>query len=311
MLPYDLIVLDIDGTLLDLYGGSAKGDGSGGNGGPIENGGVSPAVLQAIAAVRRAGIPVTVASGRTLDYIRAQLPSLALTQPVVTAQGAVVGDPQTGRVLALRALPLPSALDIAAWVNDTGRTTVFYFADETGARSTQIYQNCTEDDPAFRDPLLDHLFGTPRIPCPDFLELLSAPDAQPPIKFITVNDTRPADKQQGGAMEADLAPLLQERFGPAVHITRTHPILVEGTAQGVDKGTGLETLCQLLDIDPARVLAIGDSDNDIPVLERAGTAIAMGDATPGVRAVADWVAPKVGEDGVAVALRKFVLDRLA
>ncbi len=305
MLPYDLIVLDIDGTLLDLYGGSAENGGSAESSGAANKGGVSPAVLQAIAAVRRAGIPVTVASGRTLDYIRTQLPSLALTQPVVTAQGAVIGDPQTGRVLALRALPLHKALDIAAWVDDTDHTTVFYFADETGERSTQIYQNCTEDDPAFRDPLLDHLFGTPRIPHPSFLGLLSAPDAQPPVKFITVNDARP-----NGAAESDLAPVLQKRFGSAVHITRTHPILVEGTAQGVDKGTGLEMLCQLLGVDPARVLAIGDSDNDIPVLKRAGTAIAMGDATPGVLAVADWVAPKVGEDGVAVALRKFVLDKL-
>ena len=301
-LPYDLIVLDIDGTLLDLYGRPE-------NGGQTENGGVSRAVLRAIADVRRAGIPVTVASGRTLDYIREKLPALELTQPVVTAQGAVVGDPQTGRVLAMRALPLRQALDIAAWAADTARATVFYFADETGEGSTQIYQNCTEDDPAFRDPLLDHLFGTPRIPYPDFLDLLSAPDASPPIKFITLNDMRPSSNEQGAA-EADLAPVLQKRFGPAVHITRTHPILVEGTARGVDKGTGLETLCQLLDIDPARVLAIGDSDNDIPVLERAGTAIAMGDATEGVLAVADWVAPGVGEDGVAVALQKFVLDRL-
>lgn len=309
MLPYDLVVLDIDGTLLDLYGG-AHADGSR----------ISEAVLRAIADVRRAGIPVTVASGRTLDYIRAQLSSLNLTQPVVSAQGAVIGDPQTGHILAMQPLPLRKALDIAAWVDETGRTTVFYFADEADAHSTQIYQNCTADDPAFHDPLLDHLFGTPRIAYPDFLDLLSAPHARPPIKFITLNDTRSVDAQANGqadgaqpngSTEADLAPLLQKRFGPAVHITRTHPILVEGTARGVDKGTGLETLCKLLGIELARVLAIGDSDNDIPVLQRAGTAIAMGDATDGVLAVADWVAPTVREDGVAVALQKFVLDRLS
>ena len=56
------------------------------------------------------------------------------------------------------------------------------------------------------------------------------------------------------------------------------------------------------------MLAVGDSDNDIPVLEAAGYAVAMGGSTEGVMAVADWQAPSVEEDGAAVAMRKFVLE---
>ena len=56
-----------------------------------------------------------------------------------------------------------------------------------------------------------------------------------------------------------------------------------------------------------RVLAIGDSDNDIPVLEAAGYAVAMGNSTDGVKAVADWMAPPVEEDGAALALHRLVL----
>ena len=55
---------------------------------------------------------------------------------------------------------------------------------------------------------------------------------------------------------------------------------------------------------------MGDSDNDIPMLEVAGIAVAMGNSSPGVNAVADWHAPSVEEDGAAVALKTLVLDRL-
>ena len=83
--------------------------------------------------------------------------------------------------------------------------------------------------------------------------------------------------------------------------------MVEGTALGIDKGEGILRLCQLLQIDPQRVLAIGDNDNDIPMLKTVGYGVAMGNATPGAKAVAKWVAPSVEEDGAAVALEKLVL----
>ena len=106
---------------------------------------------------------------------------------------------------------------------------------------------------------------------------------------------------------ATVVPELQARFGTALYITRTHPRLVEGTALGIE-GDGALRLCQMLGIDPQRVLAIGDNDNDLPMLEVVGYGVAMGNATP---RVAQWrrpgVTPSIGEDGAAVALEKLVL----
>jgi hydroxymethylpyrimidine pyrophosphatase-like HAD family hydrolase len=140
---------------------------------------------------------------------------------------------------------------------------------------------------------------------PSFLPKLTgprgSPDAHPPVKFILDNDPR---------SQRDLTPLLQERFGRSLYITRTHPRLVEGTAPGVNKGQGVLDLCRLQGIDPQRVLAIGDNDNDIPMLEVVGYGVAMGKATPGARAVARWIAPSIEEDGAAVALRQLILDHL-
>lgn len=275
----DLVILDLDGTILN-----EKSDT-----------GFSPAVREAVAQVQAAGIPVTIATGRTLDYVRQRAPLLNITQPVVTTQGAVIGDPQNGHILAESPLPLESARRVARWADCSQRVVVFYFNDENG--HSRIYQNREIWDPA----IYDHWFGTPRHLQPKFAQMLAAADAHPPIKFIVVNDP---------SHEADLTPVLQEHFGANLHISRTHSSLVEGTAAGVDKGQGVLRLLQLLDIAPGRTLAIGDNENDIPMLEVVGLGVAMGQAVQKVRAVADWVAPTIDEDGVAVALQKFVLDKI-
>lgn len=279
-LPFDLVVLDLDGTILDLY----------------HHRPISDAVQAAIAAVQAAGIPVTIATGRTLDYVRAHVAHLNITTPVVTTQGAVIGDPRNGQILFEAAIPIDLARQAAAWIDAHPYITALYFLDDSG--HIVIYQNRTGTEPEF----YTHVFGEERTLHPRFSELLEGEDARPPLKFILVEDESNA--------EVDLIGELRARFSPGLHITRTHPRLVEGTARGIDKGVGVVRLCDLLGIDPDRVLAIGDSDNDIPILKAVGMGIAMGNASPGVIAAAQWVAPPVEEDGAAVALQKWVLDRL-
>jgi Cof subfamily protein (haloacid dehalogenase superfamily) len=278
--PFDLVILDLDGTILDLYRHTP----------------ISPAVLDAIAAVQAAGVPVTIATGRTLDYVRAHIAPLGVTTPVVTTQGAVIGDPLTGHIMAETTIPLELARRAAAWVDSRPFITAFYFHDDDG--HIHIVQNRSGPDPDF----YDHVFGHPRVLRENFVALLSGDSAHAPLKFIVIDDPSvPA--------YVDVNSELTALFSPALSISRTHPRLVEGTARGIDKGQGVLRLCHMLGIDPARVLAIGDSDNDIPMLAAVGCGVAMGNASPGVLAVANWVAPPIEEDGAAIALRRFVLPR--
>lgn len=274
--PFDLVILDLDGTIIDLYHHKP----------------ISPAVCAAIAEVQAAGVPVTIATGRTLDYVRRHVAHLGITTPVVTAQGAVIGDPVSGKILTETTIPLTIARDAMAWIDAHPYVTALYFLDPQG--HTQIYQNHDGPEPDF----YEHVFGNPRRRHARLSELVAAADTHPPLKFLVVGN---ADDSE------ELLAELTANFSPALTITRTHPRLVEGTAAGIDKGTGALHLCDLLGVDPQRVLALGDSDNDIPVLKVAGYAVAMGNATPGARAVADWEAPPVEEDGAAVALRRLVL----
>jgi Cof subfamily protein (haloacid dehalogenase superfamily) len=280
--PFDLVILDLDGTILDLYRAEK----------------ISPAVHAAVAAVQQAGIPVTIGTGRTLDYIRTHFAFLGLNAPAVTTQGAVIGDLATGRVLAETTIPLQQARQLARWVDESNHVVVFYFTDEQGG--SRLYQNRLGAN-QFEIDFHDHVFGAPRTLQSSFAALLAGHRPHPPVKFICDNELTQAP---------DLAPILRQHFGDSLYITRTHPRLVEGTAPGVDKGSGVRHLCELLGIDPQRVLAIGDNDNDIPMLKAVGYGVAMGNGSPGAKAVARWIAPPIEEDGAAVVLRRLVLDQL-
>jgi len=83
--------------------------------------------------------------------------------------------------------------------------------------------------------------------------------------------------------------------------------LVEITSHEATKGTALAQLAMQLGIPRECVMAIGDHDNDVSMLTWAGLGVAMGNASPAARAVADWLAPTIDEDGAAVAIETFVL----
>ncbi len=281
---FDLVVLDMDGT---IYGRQFPG-------------GFSPRVRRAIAAVQNAGTPVTIATGRIFDFVRTIAPDLGITLPVITAQGAVIGDPVSGELLYEALIPLEAARDVAQWADSEDRTTVFYLNQRGG--QTRLVQNAFSSAngsgglEGWDAGTYDHWFGSPREHCPSLYDMMS--DGVRPLKFITVNDFE---------QEADLTAPLQTRFGSDLLISRSHQLLVEGTAPRANKGDALKWLAGRLNIDPARVLAIGDNENDIPMMRAAGFAVAMGQATDVVQQEADWVAPTLEEDGAAVALERFLL----
>ena len=85
---------------------------------------------------------------------------------------------------------------------------------------------------------------------------------------------------------------------------------VDFNRAGVNKATSARFLAQMLGIDTGQMIAAGDSHNDLALLQACGLRIAMGDAPEELKAIADYVAPSVDEDGLAVAIEEFVLPRL-
>ncbi|MBM3947963.1 MAG: HAD-IIB family hydrolase [SAR202 cluster bacterium] len=104
------------------------------------------------------------------------------------------------------------------------------------------------------------------------------------------------------------------RFGewPTVHtalIIRTDNghWMVDFTHAEVTKASAAQRLAALLGAEPSQLIAAGDSFNDLPLLQACGLRIAMGNAVPELKAIADYIAPTTYEDGLATAIDEFVM----
>ena len=84
------------------------------------------------------------------------------------------------------------------------------------------------------------------------------------------------------------------------------PNMLELLPPGASKGTMLGYLLNKLDIKPAEVMAIGDAENDFEMIQLAGVGVAMGNATQHLKDAADFVTAGNDQDGVAVALEKYI-----
>ncbi len=90
-------------------------------------------------------------------------------------------------------------------------------------------------------------------------------------------------------------------------ILKSAPYYLEILNKRVNKGEGVRVLAEQLNLSRDEVMAIGDQENDLAMLEYAGTGVAMGNAIDSVKAIAQFVTKTNMEDGVAHAIEKFVL----
>ena len=91
-------------------------------------------------------------------------------------------------------------------------------------------------------------------------------------------------------------------------IMKSRPILLELMPKGVDKGSGIAVLADLLGFESSEVMALGDEANDAAMIEYAGMGVAMGNATDDIKSMAQYITKTNEEHGVAHAIQKFVLN---
>ena len=85
---------------------------------------------------------------------------------------------------------------------------------------------------------------------------------------------------------------------------------VDFTLKGVDKGTGIARMGEMLGVKPSEMVCVGDSYNDLPMFAAAGLAIAMGGAPDDIKSAAALTVPTVEEDGLAYAIDYHILPRV-
>ena len=118
-------------------------------------------------------------------------------------------------------------------------------------------------------------------------------------KCVTAFPQEPLD-----AAIQKISPKLFDKY----EIFKSRELLLEWSPKNVHKATGLAKLIEHLGIDRSQVMACGDEANDLSMIEWAGLGVAMQNAVPEVKAVANVVTPMTNdEEAVAWAIEKYVL----
>jgi Cof subfamily protein (haloacid dehalogenase superfamily) len=208
-----------------------------------------------------------------------------IDDPVICYQGAVVAEPETGRWLRHVPIPLDLARETIAALGREGFSPNCYVGDElyvaeitAGARRYADFQH------------LDlHTVG-------DLLGWLE----RPPTKLVVIDDPEVLD---------GLEERMKAHFDGRLYISKSLPYFLEFAAPNVTKAAGLDFVSVRLGFTAAQTIAFGDGENDVELLEWAGYAVAVDNAHERVKAVADFVCPRVDDEGVAQVLDAYLDSR--
>ena len=239
-----------------------------------------------IAAVRKmveAGIIVTIATGR---MYRATLPiakSLGVDVPIITYNGALIKS-VGGEILYEN--PLPP--DIVTAVTDFFRKNGWYV------------QNYSEDILSFPvDNEYSKFYQ-------DNQKVTGTAVGWDIMRTKTSHVCKMLNITSGLEETEKISGIVRAEFGDKLSITRSTPIFNEIVSPGVSKASAIKILAKKFNIDISEVMAIGDSDNDLPMLKAAGKSIAMGNARDEIKNVCDYVTADCADNGFAQAVDKFV-----
>ncbi|CAJ0999706.1 Sugar phosphatase YidA [Sodalis praecaptivus] len=108
-------------------------------------------------------------------------------------------------------------------------------------------------------------------------------------------------------LDAAIKRIPQEAF-ERYTIMKSAPYYLELLSKQANKGTAVKALAEHLGLNRDEVMTLGDQANDLAMIEYAGTGVAMGNAIDEIKAASQFVTRTNLEDGVALAIQKFVLD---
>ena len=269
---YKLLVSDIDGTLADGRGV------------------ISAADKKALLDLHRAGIKVSLCTGRPAKGCMDVLQKMPADGFHVFFDGALVCNSNQTEIIYSRPIKKELLGEICALAHEHGLTLELF-------SSTHFYVEHEHTLAQIHSDLLK--FETTAA---DF----SAVCQQVPI-IMGCLVIPAADENKFKPILADFGGKRNLIFSWTQNPTRPDIRLVNIIMDDVSKGRALEALCAYVGLELQKVAAIGDGANDISLLSTAGLAIAMQNAPPELKAVADYITPDLTHDGFAQAVHKHLL----
>jgi len=265
-----LLALDIDGTIL-------RDDGS-----------LSPLMAEVLRKIQEEkGVMVTLASGRLLDSMLPFARTLAVDVPVISSNGACLTHPKTGERLYYRPIPLPTAREVLAYLEDQMPCDLLVNHEKGFYINRQnSLLHMPNPSPWVRE----------RLARCTVVDRLADEVNFEPLKISII--------EESSAIPETVASL-QKRFAKALSIFPSSEYSIDLNAYAVSKGRALEYLAAWLGIRREEIMAAGNAENDLDMIQFSGIGIAMGNAPERLKSAADLVAGDNNEDGLATLLRDY------
>ncbi|MBA3724027.1 MAG: HAD family phosphatase [Candidatus Levybacteria bacterium] len=231
----------------------------------------SPLVIDAIAQASKK-IYVGICTGRTYKWAIPIMDILTLSGPSVVAGGALIIDSKTQDIIEACYMSKTACSRLEVLLKELNMPYVTPQDTDTGPKENIVaqYYNLSNGKP---------------------------------VTTVAIPDLT---SQQADELIRQLHPIV-DISAHKITAWKKGTFWVQITHTNATKQHGVFVTAKLLQIDPKEIIAVGDGANDFPLLMACGLKVAMGNAVPELKAIADYVAPSVEEDGVADVIEKFIL----
>lgn len=268
-MKYKMIVTDLDDTLLN-----SKKE-------------VSPIDKEAIMKAQEAGVKFILASGRPTFAMKELAQELKLADYgsyILSFNGSIITDCSTGKNISEESLTKEDIHLMYDFSKKHKTHILTYINDEI----------VSETDSEYIDVEVNLKMNHRKVE--DFKKAVNR-DA---VKCMLLEEPSYLKK-----VEEEL----KKEYGDKYSIAISKPFFLEVTKLGIDKGTAVKKLADILGIKIEEVIAAGDSFNDLPMLKVAGTSVAVVNAQPEIKETVDFIVSSNNEGGMAELINKFIFTK--
>ena len=252
---HKIYFFDIDNTLLDHATNA-----------------IPQSALTAIAALKRVGHTVVVATGRSYGHAKPFIDLIGPSYAITQNGSRIVKD---GKEVMTIALEKDALMDLFTWMEAQGHA---YGLDDGSIALI------SSNHPSILEPL--HAVDKPLKTSSGFYV------GQAVYQAWLFFDEK---------LDAQMVPAILERY-PDFDLVRWHPVAVDILPKGVNKWTACQWVMQQTGFQPHQAVAFGDGLNDLEMLQGVGIGVAMENGHPSLMAVANRIAPALHLDGIATVL---------
>ena len=269
-MKYKLLVLDVDGTLLN------------------DEREISKRTLAALLKVQQMGVRIVLASGRPTYGLMPLAKTLELGNYggfVLSYNGCQIIKAQNGEILFERRIN-PEMLPYLEKKARKNGFAIFTYHDDT------LITDSPDNEYIKNEALLNNL------------KIIREDEFSTAIDFAPCKCMLVSDKEKA---LIGLEQHWEKRLAGTLDAFRSEPYFLEVVPCGVNKANTLGALLEHLGVTREEVIAVGDGVCDVTMLQLAGMWVAMGHSQDSVKVCADYVTASNEEDGVALAVEKLIL----